>query len=414
VALVWRWTGDNAFRDEMYDFAVRNLRYVYRELDADGDGWPEGLANVERPGMGVEKLDSTVYLDRGLRDLADLAASRGDTATASWADGRAADIENRFEAQWWYGADAHSYADSIDDPANPANDNTPVFQRHWIGVLPMESVLTLPDGSTRPLASVEHANEALDQRERACYSYELGMFHTGTGPTSAPAGNPGPSCDSVVSAVPSERSSFSLNTAVIAVAEGNYGRMGPTQQQHYTTGNARIQLDPSVWETPGAMPEIAPSPDFKANIDRAFTDRSMMLQAWGTYGVLWPVVHQQLGISPDLGAGRLAVVPQVPDGQPSVAGRDIRLGSGSGSRSGSVDVSASRDAHTLRTTVELDGLHSVALTVGAVLPAGARVASVELNGHPVGYQVVRTARGSELRVDAGRGSRPVTLVITLS
>ena len=48
VALIWRWTGDNAFRDEMYAFAKSNLRYIFRELDEDSDGWPEGLGNVER------------------------------------------------------------------------------------------------------------------------------------------------------------------------------------------------------------------------------------------------------------------------------------------------------------------------------------------------------------------------------
>jgi len=35
VALVWRWTGDNAFRDQMYDFTIRNLKYVVNQLDAD-------------------------------------------------------------------------------------------------------------------------------------------------------------------------------------------------------------------------------------------------------------------------------------------------------------------------------------------------------------------------------------------
>ena len=37
------------------------------KLDADGDGWPEGSGNVEREGMGAEKLDNTVYLYRGAR-----------------------------------------------------------------------------------------------------------------------------------------------------------------------------------------------------------------------------------------------------------------------------------------------------------------------------------------------------------
>jgi hypothetical protein len=61
VALVWRWTGDDRLRDDLYDFTVRNLRYVDATLDADGDGWLEGLGNVERPGMGEEKLDRVLH-----------------------------------------------------------------------------------------------------------------------------------------------------------------------------------------------------------------------------------------------------------------------------------------------------------------------------------------------------------------
>jgi hypothetical protein len=404
VALLWRWTGDNKFRDEMYDFSVRNLQYVYRELDKDGDGWPEGLGNVERSGMGVEKLDNTVYLVRGLRDLADLAASRHDTQIQQWATTRANDLEARFEAQWWV-PPASGYADSIDDPANPANDNTPIFQRHWTGVTPMEVELVRPGRPTSPLASPDNATTALDQREKPCYTGEFGLFHTGTGPTSDPAGNPGPSCDSVVSQVKSERSIFSLNTSIMAVAEGNYGRLGTKQQQVYTTGNARIQLDPSVWETPGAMPEIAPSPDFPANIGRPFYDRSMALQAWGTYGVLWPVVHQQLGVDPDLGHGRVAVVPQLPEGQQKVAGSNIRLGRGS------VDVAGSLTGKELRTDVTVNDVDAT-FTVGAVLPSGATVKSVSLNGHSAPYKLVTTTRGVEVRV-AAEGPTS-SLLITLA
>jgi hypothetical protein len=391
VALVWRWTGDNRFRDEMYDASVRATRYVVN-LDADGDGWPEGLGNVERAGMGPEKLDVSVYTIRALRDLADMAASRGDTATATWADAQAAQRQARFEQTWWYGGDANGYADSLMDPGD-----VKVFQRHWIGLTPMEA--ELPGG---PLADPAHAQLALAQRERDCYTGTFGLFHTGTGPTSDPAGNKGPSCDSVVSAVQSERSIFSLNTAVMAVGEGNYGRLGP--QRFYTTGNARIQLDPSVWEMPGAMPEIAPSPDFPANIDHDFLGRSSLLQAWGTYGVLWPVVHQQLGVAPDLGHGRLAVVPQLPPGQTRIAGSDILVGGGA------VDVTATASGKAIR--VEVAARLAVQLTVGTVLPAGATVAGVQLDGHPVAYHVVMTARGTEVVVDGGTGGRH-TLVVDL-
>ena len=56
-------------------------------------------------------------------------------------------------------------------------------------------------------------------------------------------------------------------------------------------GNVDLQLDPPD-EQPGATPEIAPSPDYGPSIDRPFNERAMVLQAWGAYPTIWPVVHQ--------------------------------------------------------------------------------------------------------------------------
>jgi hypothetical protein len=400
VALVWRWTGDAAFRDEMYPFAVKNLRYIYANLDADGDGWPEGLGNVERPGMGQEKLDNAVYTIRGLHDLADMAASKGDTVTQAWATTRAGNLESRFEATWWYGPTANQYADSLNDPGD-----VKVFQRHWIGLTPVEAELARPGQPAGPLASAEHGALAVAKREEPCYSGEFGLYHTGTGATSDPAGNPGPTCDSTMSTVHSERSIFTLNTSIMAVAEAALGRTGSTQLQRYTTANARVQLDPSVWEVPGDMPEISPSPDFGANIDKLFTERSMGLQAWGTYGILWPVVHFELGVAPDLGRGSVLVVPQVPDGQSSVAGSAIQLGRGS------IDVAATRTPTVL--TARVTRHLSVSLTIGTVLPAGKRVTGVTLNGAPAAYTLVTTDRGQEVRVAAG-SSGAADLVVNVA
>jgi hypothetical protein len=195
-----------------------------------------------------------------------------------------------------------------------------------------------------------------------------------------------------VSDRPSERSIFTLNTSIMAVGEGNYGRLGRDQQQRYNLANARLQLDPD--EQPGAMPEIAPSPDYGRSIDKAFWDRAMVLQAWGTYGAVWSVVHQQLGVRPDLGNRRLEVTPQVPPYEARLAGANIRLGRGS------VDVLAARDGDRYTTRVRL-GV-AVRLRLGATLPVGARVGEVRLDGRPVPYQVRRTNRGLEVVVDAGR------------
>jgi hypothetical protein len=400
VALVWRWTGDNRFRDQMYDFAVRNMRYVFTQLDADGDGWPEGAGNVERTGMGPEKLDVSVYAIRGLLDLADMAASKGDLATLSWARDKARDLQQRFETTWWNGPDTASYADSLADPGN-----VQLFQRYWIGLTPVEAELPAGSGAQAgPLADPAHAVATVAQHELACYTGTNGLYHTGTGATSDPKGNPGPTCDPAVSAAPSDREVFTLTTSIMAVAEAALGRMGAAQMGQYVEDNARVQVDPAVAETPGDMPEISPSPDFGANIDKLFTERSSGLQAWGTYGVLWPVVHYELGVEPDLGRHAITVVPQVPDGQTLVAGSDIRLAGGS------IDVTARRSGGVLTTTVHR--AVPAALSIGALLPPGAQASTVRLNGLALGYRVVHTARGTEVLVTAPAGQSTSSLQVS--
>ena len=111
---------------DLYDFAVRGMRAVVDRLDEDGDGWPEGSGNVERGGMGVEKLDNSVYLIRGLYDLADLARAEGDRSTREWATDLARRLHQRFEDAWWFpgSPDGAQYADSIDDRARRRRQHT--------------------------------------------------------------------------------------------------------------------------------------------------------------------------------------------------------------------------------------------------------------------------------------------------
>jgi hypothetical protein len=121
----------------------------------------------------------------------------------------------------------------------------------------------------------------------------------------------------------------------------------------------------------------------------------MVLQAWGAYGTIWPVVHQQLGVRPDMGRGRLTVVPQVPSGSPGISAENIRLGNGS------VDVSADHDGKTYTTNVSKHV--TVKLTIGHTIPRGAEIDSVTLNNNDVpvaDYKVRETNRGKEVLVDA--------------
>ncbi|MFL6161428.1 MAG: glycogen debranching protein [Jatrophihabitantaceae bacterium] len=393
VALLWRWTGDNRFRDEMYDFTKRNLRYVVNNLDADHDGWPEGLGNVERTGMGPEKLDNAVYFLRGLYDLADMAKSKHDQATYNWANHLAGELREHFDNTWWYQA-AQQYADSLVDPGNVQS-----FQKHWIGVTPMEVELNVNGRTVPGLAPYSHGSTALAGRQTDCFSgtppFNPGLFHTGCG--GGPTGQ-------------GEKVIFGLTTSIQSVGEGNYGRLGPGEQQRYLDALTQTMFaEPATAgtpdEQPGAMPEIFPSPDQGANIDRCWTCRSMFMQAWGNYGTAWPVVHQWLGVRPDLGIGAVDFVPQVPPGQSTIAGRDIQLGGGS------ADVRASHSGDRYVTWVSLRGsVGARQVVIGHTLPRGSQPAAVYLDGHAVhNYRVTVTNRGVEVTVSTHGGQHTLTV-----
>ena len=66
VALVWRWSGDRKFLRDLYPASVRAMKHV-ASLDTDDDGWPEGLGNVERKGMGTGEAGQHRVHDPRLR-----------------------------------------------------------------------------------------------------------------------------------------------------------------------------------------------------------------------------------------------------------------------------------------------------------------------------------------------------------
>ncbi len=411
VHQIWQWTGDDAFRDEMYEFIVDGLTYITEELDEDSDLWPSGQGNVERSGMGEEKLDVTVYTIRGLFALADMARSKGDQQTATWASDQAGKMLAKFVETWWI-PEIPQHAGSIDVPENGTNDNRRIYQRHWIGVTPMSVDYVDESGSVVPgIATRDHGNAALKLRETACYSgigdeeqtthrRNDGLYHTG-----------GPGCDKgeyEYTKYSAEKSIFTLNSAVMAVGEGNYGRLGRDQQRRYMRANATLQL-PDPDEQPGAMPEIAPSPNYGRSINQQFTKRAMVLQAWGTYGILWPVVRHYLGLRPDMGRKQLQVIPQIPEDFPRIEGENIRLG-----EDGAVAVSATvpGKAGLYRTRVS-PSADIAELSVGHVIPPNAEIETVRLDGEATDeYEVRMTTRGKEVSVNASPDQDHVFLVRT--
>ena len=127
------------------------------------------------------------------------------------------------------------------------------------------------------------------------------------------------------------------------------------------------------------------------------------MQAWSSYGVMWTVVNDLLGVTPDVPQGSVAVVPEVPASWPSLSVSKLRVGSQD------LAVNASHQGGTYRTQVS--GAAGLSLTIGTVLPSGTKPQSVTLNGQKVPYHLVATPRGNAVEVLAKAPAAEQTLAV---
>ena len=112
-----------------------------------------------------------------------------------------------------------------------------------------------------------------------------------------------------------------MNTGVMAIAEANYGRMD--QSLRYV----EFVADELDVEQPGALPELFPSPDYKYFSGGNPFGGAMVMQAWSSYGIHWPLVELYLGIKPDAPAKTLSVVPDLPGSWKELSIDNLHVGS---------------------------------------------------------------------------------------
>ena len=127
------------------------------------------------------------------------------------------------------------------------------------------------------------------------------------------------------------------------------------------------------------------------------------MQAWSSYGVMWTVVNDLLGVTPDVPHGSVAVVPEVPASWPSLSVSQLRVGHQD------LAVNAGHQAGSYSTQVS--GATGLTLTIGTVLPSGAKPQSVTLNGTKADYKLVTTTRGTAVEVSVKAPAAQETLAV---
>jgi hypothetical protein len=121
----------------------------------------------------------------------------------------------------------------------------------------------------------------------------------------------------------------------------------------------------------------------------------MVMQAWSSYGIHWPLEELYLGIKPDAPKKALAVVPDLPGSWKELSIDNLHVGSDQ------IAVSVKRAGINYVTTVTAPAGWS--LTIGYTFPANTQIKSVRLNNSLVMYRIFNTNRGEEIHVQTNSG-----------
>ena len=263
------------------------------------------------------------------------------------------------------------------------------------------------DGEVVPgLASFEHGSAALAARENNCYSGERpgnrGLFHTGCGGGPAGAG---------------EFAIFSLNTAIQAVGEGNYGRLGADPAAPLHGRRCRDPVLPAGDRCDAGRAAGRDAGDHavvRARRGRRHgaEHRPLLDLPLDVHAGLGPLRHGLGGRAP--AARRAAAArPRLARGRAAGARRAAERAGEPTSASAAARPTCSRRTTATRYTTTTDTSDAPVGTfrIGHTLPRGSAVASVLLDGAAAAYTTRATSRGLEVRVPAGAGQSH-TLVVT--
>lgn len=370
----FRWTGDQGFLQELYSFCKRGLLdVVLGTHDLEGNLCATGKGLVETRELqssgGFKTLDIAAYTYEALLCLAELAEKVGDASIAPELRKKAQRLRDLVNASWWieeeglYG-DIYTSAEALSSSHQSLQSEKPLWPgdlielehseallecfaeqhqfnrealeqerpwllKHMIAATPMET----------GLASPERAERAFTRLESGEFNGPWGIYL-----------NP-----------ETHRVTMTLPNGIMATAEAQYRRIDQSLAYSHKIAATLSQ------RMPGAFSEISPG-------------GGCFIQAWSSYGIIWPVVHYFLGFRPDAAERRVRFIPHLPSTWHTVRLQNVRVGSAS------MNLLVVKTEREMQVTLETsDPLYEIVL--GYTCTVEKELRSVTLNGKPVAFRM---------------------------
>jgi glycogen debranching enzyme len=370
----FRWTGDRTFLSELYTFCKRGLLdVVLGACDPDGDLCALGKGMVETHellyGEGFETLDIAAYTYEALLDMAELAQESGDSALVPVFREKARQLRSYVNEAWWIeeeGLFGDIYTSAAQLAAlhkilwteEPLWRGDLVELEHTKALLEKQYILSALHGESleveRPwllkhmiiatpmetgLATAAHAAQALARLESNEFTGPWGIY---LNPERQPV-------------------TMTLPTGIMAVAEAQYHRMDQALDYSHKIASTFFH------GMPGAFSEVSP-------------DGGCFIQAWSSYGIIWPVVHYFLGFRPNVSARSVNFIPHLPGTWHTARLQAVRVGTAT------MHLEVMRTAREQRVILETsDPLYSV--TLGSICNMKRKPERVALNGEALAFHI---------------------------
>lgn len=310
IMAVWNvflWTGDESFLTEMYPYMQKGIDYLFKEMDQNGNLFPEGYGIMEVRGLNAELIDVSVYAQQALDVMSKAASLFGDESLAEEYASRSATLLEKINTCFW-DEDVQSYCDfygmreqalqttkgameqvnlssKTDDPIRATHlklyeEMYRSFEKYpketekgwctninWVISTPMEVGIAPHDRAIKLLDKV---------RNEHCGEY-------------------GPYLSAV-----ERMHMMTIATGVQAMAEAAYGRVDQALEYvHYIVNTFGYTL-------PGSINEMMP-------------DYGCPTQAWTIYGIVKPLISYVYGIRPEAHKHKVTFRPQLPMGWDEIA-----------------------------------------------------------------------------------------------
>jgi GH15 family glucan-1,4-alpha-glucosidase len=337
VEQVWKWTGDKDFLDELYPTVKKGmLDWLINTQISKGDIFPSGNGLDEVTGWGPKRLDVQCYAVEGFLALADMADYLKDFDTSKKAKNWAEKIKDGINKIWWM-EDKGYYANSL------TSDNKPILKGD---ISPIPLLTNIVDN--------QRAKILFDSISQSTLNNEYGW------------------------------GSMSIGSGILAVTQANYGRMD--EAVRYIKGIANY----SGSEMPGDLPEhhlpFPVDPDHKQW-------QTNTIQLWGGYGLHFPLIYNILGIQPDIPAGEIKIIPNLPSTWNNIDCSNVII------NKDTLDVSITRTNG--KYIVKVNYIGNYKLVVGAVLPSASRIKRLTINGvdsNKSDLHMINTLSGNEVTI----------------